>query len=173
MPNQKQEHPELTQGESHSHRAELLKEAFTMALYVSICLLAALTAVSHPDEEVGAFLIVWGTTLGLAIAHWFAFRVSARLIGAGTIRRHDADISAAQFGGAVAVALLATIPMLLLPNAVEFNVVRLTLAGFIGVVGFAVARVGGASWLRSSIYGLSILIGATAVAALKNFLAGH
>ena len=33
-----------------------------------------------------------------------------------------------------------TVPMLLFPDLVEFNVVRLTLAGFIGVVGFAVAR---------------------------------
>ena len=144
-----------------------------MALYVAICLLATLTAVSHPTEERDAFLLVWGTTLGLAIAHWFAFRVSAKLIGSGTLRRHDTSIAAAQFAGAVAVAVLATIPMLLVPDPVEFNLVRLTLAGFIGVVGFAVARAGGASLLRSSLYGASILIVATAVAALKNFLAGY
>jgi hypothetical protein len=25
--------------------------------------------------------IIWGVTIGLAAAHWFAFRVSARLVG--------------------------------------------------------------------------------------------
>jgi hypothetical protein len=28
--------------------------------------------------------IIWGATVGLAVAHWFAFRVSARLVGAGS-----------------------------------------------------------------------------------------
>jgi hypothetical protein len=169
----KEQPSEPTQGESHSHAAELRKEAFTMALYVSICLLAALTAASHPTEEINAFIIVWGTTLGLAIAHWFAFSVSARLVGAGKVRLHDAEVSVAQFGGALAVAVLATIPMLFFPDSIEFDVVRLTLAGFIGVVGFAVARVGGASRLRAFLYGASILIVATGVAALKNFLTGY
>lgn len=50
---------------------ELRKEACTMALYVAICLLAALSAVSeHGDtDELDAFKIVWGTTVGLAVAH--------------------------------------------------------------------------------------------------------
>jgi len=173
MPNLSEQRPRQAQDESQSFAAELRREAFTMALYVAICLLAALTAVSHPTEEIDAFVIVWGTTLGLAIAHWFAFRVSARLVGSGSIRARDAEISAAQLAGAVAVGILATIPMILFPDPVEFNFVRLTLAGFIGVVGFAVARSGGASLLRSTLYGVSILIVATAVAALKNYLAGH
>jgi hypothetical protein len=157
----------------HTHAAELRKEAFTMALYISICLLAALTATSHPAEEIDAFLIVWGTTLGLAAAHLFAFRVSARLVGSGKVRPHDGDVAVAQLAGAVAVAVLATIPMLLFADSIEFAVVRFTLAGFIGVVGFAVARSGGASLLRSALYGASILIVATAIAALKNFLVGY
>src|SRR3712207_7841341 len=37
-----------------------------------------------------------GVTLGLALAHWFAFRVSARLVGAGKIRRHDVASASAQ-----------------------------------------------------------------------------
>jgi hypothetical protein len=62
---------------------ELRREAYTMALYVAICLLAALAAVSEPalDEGAHTFELVWGTTVGLALAHWFAFRMSARLYG--------------------------------------------------------------------------------------------
>jgi len=49
-----------------------------MALYVAICLMASLvvipeSAVAHTNV-VG---LIWGVTLGLALAHWFAFRVSA------------------------------------------------------------------------------------------------
>ena len=96
-----------------------------MALYVAICLLAALSAVSEhaASDQLDAFKIVWGTTVGLAVAHWFAFRVSARLVASGTIRRHDAEAVGAQLAGAAAVALLATIPVLFLPRSVEFDFV--------------------------------------------------
>ena len=104
---------------------ELRKEAYTMALYVAICLLAALSAVSEhaASDQLDALKIVWGTTVGLAVAHWFAFRVSARLVASGTIRRHDAEAVGAQLAGAAAVALLATIPVLFLPRSVEFDFV--------------------------------------------------
>ena len=51
-----------------------------MALYVAICLLAALSVVAEDElEHRGvAINVIWGTTLGLALAHWFAFRLSAR-----------------------------------------------------------------------------------------------
>jgi len=146
-----------------------------MALYVAICLLAALSAVSEhaASDQLDAFKIVWGTTVGLAVAHWFAFRVSARLVASGTIRRHDAEAVGAQLAGAAAVALLATIPVLFLPRSVEFDFVRLILAGFIALVGYAVARSSGATRGRSMVYAASILVVATVVAVVKNVLAGH
>jgi hypothetical protein len=154
---------------------ELHKEASTMALYVAICLLAALSAVSeHADSgQIDAFKIVWGTTIGLALAHWLAFRVSARLVASGTIRRHDATAAGAQLAGALTVAVLATVPMLLLDQSVEFDVVRLVLAAFIAGVGYAVARNSGATVRRSVTYAVSLLVVATAVAIVKNALSGH
>lgn len=153
---------------------ELRREAFTMALYVSICLLAALTAVSdeHADQA-DTFRIVWGTTVGLAIAHWFAFRMSARLVASGATTHHDAESAIAQIGGAAAVAILATIPVLVFPDSAELDVARLALAGFITLVGYAVARGGGASRTRSLIYATAVLIVAAGVAVIKNYLAGH
>ena len=44
-------------------RVEMRKEAFTMALYVAICLLAALAAVSESTAEDHVFEIVGGTTV--------------------------------------------------------------------------------------------------------------
>jgi hypothetical protein len=150
---------------------ELRREAFTMALYVAICLLAALSAVTDhtAESERNVFKLVWGTTVGLALAHWFAFRVSARLVASGTARRHDALAAGVQLGGAAAVGLLATVPMLVLPESLQLDVVRDVLALFIAVV----ARSGGAGRGRSMLYGASILIVATIVAGVKNSLVGH
>jgi len=116
---------------------------------------------------------VWGTTLGLALAHWFAFRVSSRLVASGSVRRQDAAAAAAQLAGAAAVGLLATIAVLLFPDSAELDVVRLVLAALIALVGYAVARGAGASPARSMVYAVSILVIASAVALIKNVLAGH
>ncbi len=144
-----------------------------MALYVAICLFAALIAVPRTAVHPRVLGIVWGVTIGLAAAHWFAFRVSARLVGAGAIRAHDVRSAVAQLAGAVAVALLASIPVLIFPETLEVEIVELVLAGFIAVVGYAAARGGGAGRMRASGYALAMLVIAVAIAALKNGLAGH
>jgi hypothetical protein len=112
-------------------------------------------------------------TVGLALAHWFAFRVSARLVGAGRVSPDDVGSAGAQLLGAAGVALLASIAVFLFPKSAELAVVEVSLAGFIGSVGFAVARGGEATRARALVYALSVLVVAVAVAALKNGLAGH
>ena len=152
---------------------ELRKEAFTMALYVAICLLAALAAVTESTAENHVFEIVWGTTVGLALAHWLAFGVSARLVAAGQIRRRDAQAVVAQLLGAAAVALLATVPVLIFPASVELDVVELVLACFIAFVGYAVSRSSGANRVRSLVYGATLLIVAGFVVVVKIALSTH
>ena len=157
----------------HEEAVELRKEAYTMALYVAICLLAALLAVPEDAAHTRVTGLIWGVTVGLAAAHWFAFRVSARLVGAGTVRSPDVRLAGAQLLGAVAVALLASVPVVLLPQSIELGVTTVWLAAFIALVGFAVARAGGATRARGSIYALSVLVIGIAIAELKNVLAGH
>jgi hypothetical protein len=152
---------------------ELRKEASTMALYVAICLLAALIALPEAGAHSHLLGLVWGVTVGLALAHWFAFRLSARLVGAGTVRQHDVESAGAQLAGAAFVALLASVPVLLVPSSVELEVVELVLAAFMAVIGFAVAREGGATRARALVYGGLVLTFAVAIAELKNRLAGH
>jgi len=159
---------------SSGHAAELRREAFEMALYVAICVLAALSAVADADtSELHVFEIVWGTTIGLALAHWFAFNVSSRLEKSEHIGRSEADVVFAQLGGAVTVAIVATIPILVLPQSVEYDVVRWVLAVFIGVVGYEVARTSGADRVRSVLYASAVLLAASIVVVIKNFLLGH
>ncbi len=144
-----------------------------MALYVAICLLAAFAAVPESGVHAQAIGIIWGVTVGLAVAHWFAFRVSARLVGAGRLRPNDMESAGAQLAGAASVAVLASVPVLLFPQSVELELVELLLAAFIALVGFVVARGGGATRARALVYALAVLVVAVAIALVKNVLAGH
>src|SRR5262245_62548046 len=106
--------PDVAADEAAEEALELRKEAFTMALYVAICLLAALSVVSGHGEGAHAdtFKIVWGTTLGLALAHWFAFRVSSRMVASGSVRRQDAAAAEAQMRGGAAGGLMSALGIL-------------------------------------------------------------
>ena len=109
--------------------------------------------------------------------HWFAFRVSARLVASGRLRPRDVELAGAQLVGVVAVALLASVPVVLLPQPAELEGVALLLAAFIALVGYPVARGGGATRARARaralLYALTVLVAAVAIAELKNRLAGH
>ena len=156
----------------HEQVDELRKEALTMALYVAICLLAATTALPASEATHAKVIpLIWGVTVGLAVAHWFAFRVSARLVGAGRVRAHDVESAGAQLAGAAAVAVLASVPVAVLPASAELEAAELLLAAFIALVGYVVARGGRARRSRALLYAASVL--AVAIAELKNRIAGH
>jgi hypothetical protein len=146
-----------------------------MALYVAVCLLAALVALGEDADHghVRAFGLVWGTTVGLALAHAFAFRVSARLTAGGQFDRADAQIVVAQLTGAAFVAVIATLPVVVFDSTGEFDVVRTVLGVFIGSMGYVVGRSSGAGYTRSLVYGGVVLLLAVAIAVLKNILSGH
>lgn len=82
-------------------------------------------------------------------------------------------LASAQLLGAAVVAVLASVPVFLLPQSMELGVTTVCLAAFIALAGFAVARAGGATRARASVYALSVLVVGLAIAELKNVLAGH
>lgn len=156
------------------HGLELRKEALTMALYVAICLMASLSAIPESAaEHTNVWGLVWGVTLGLAIAHWFAFRVSARMVGAGTVRSSDVELAGARLVGAARVAVVVSVGVLVLPDSVEFEGAEFLPAALISLIGFGVARGASASVLRAVVYSVVVLVCAVIVAVLKNLLAGH
>lgn len=165
----------LDQHRSPNRTVDHVKEATVMALYVAVCLLAALTAIAENanDGHVRALGVIWGTTVGLALAHAFAFRLSARLVSKGRLRREDAELVVAQLAGAALVAIVATVPVLVFPPTAELDVARLALALFIGLVAFTIARQAGASRGRSLSYTAIVLVLAVAIAVVKNVLSGH
>ena len=146
-----------------------------MALYVSVTLLAVLTTVAdrsdHGDLKLTA--LVWGTTIGLALAHLFAFRVSGRLVARGSITEADAALAGAQMLGAVFVGVLVSIPIVVFGPTAELDAARQVLALFIAAMGYLVAKSAGATRARAIIYGMVILVTAVAIATIKNILGGH
>jgi hypothetical protein len=161
-------------GADHVDRDHLRKEAWTMALYVAICLIAALTALENVIAVPGHILgLVWGTTVGLAVAHVFAFRIAGRLVHDGVLPMADRLVSVVQLAGAAAVAVLVSVPVLLVPPAYELAWAGYTCAAVIGVVGYLVARGAAHGRVRAVLFGLAVLVAAFAVAALKHALAGH
>ncbi|MFZ0323628.1 MAG: hypothetical protein WAN48_05785 [Actinomycetes bacterium] len=156
-------------------QVETRLEASTMALYVSVVLLAALVALRgspNPTQRV-LLEVIWGTTLGLALAHLYAFRVSSRLVRGRSFDRGDLKVAAAQLGGATAVAMLCTVPVVVFPSPSEDDMVRLLLGALLGAGGYSSGRAGGASRLRSLVLGAAVLAVGFGVALVKNSMSGH
>ena len=172
--------PELAKGTDT--RSEVFREAVTMVLYVSVVEIAELATI--PEEHfadgrvtgaVGGQLlaIVWGTAVGLALAHWFAFRLASPAFRGERPTRLDTYIGLAQVAGAVFVAALSSIPVLLLPDVRAQEFTGDVPALLIGAVGYLVARQTHRSRLAAVFYGLTALALGILVATVKSTLAAH
>jgi hypothetical protein len=153
---------------THDH---LRREALTMGLYVSITLLAALSvAVDESTHDIDVLAVVWGTTVGLAVAHWFAFSLAVRLVA--HVHEHEGlrQQLTAQIGAAMAVAAVATVPVLLLPDDLERAGARFATAGCIGVLSFAQARAYGEPRGRALKIAAGALLVGLVVAGVKQAL---
>jgi hypothetical protein len=165
-----------------TRRHEVIRETSVMVLYLSVVLLAALSVL--PDDYgqrvaegrhggPTVLVIVWGTTVGLALAHWFAFRLATSALGDGKPSRHDVSLGVAQVLGAGVVAVVTTVAVVLAPPESEVGAAMFVPAAFIGIAGFGVARAAGRSNGRSLAFGVVVLVIGLLVAALKAWLAGH
>jgi hypothetical protein len=165
-------HVTVTEGHDANHR---LVEVTTMALYVSIALLAALAAVD--DDALSrndVLLLIWGTSLGLAVAHYVAFRLASALARGRHLGRGDVVVAGVQFLGAVIVPAAVTIVELVFSDGEDdIETAEFALAVILGVTGYLVSRGNGASRRRAALLGLGVLIIGFATAAVKNFLTGH
>jgi hypothetical protein len=167
--------------ERAAERGEYLREGTTMALYVAVVLIAELAALPeqdlHGDVVKGPtgnalLAIIWGTALGLAIAHIFAFRVAGPAFR-GDLGRSNPRVALAHLGGAVFVSALSSIPVLLLDGPLEREGSSNVDTIIIGFIAFAVARSTGKSKLQASFYAITAVVLGLLVAQLKNTLAGH
>ena len=150
----------------------VVRESITMGLYITISLLGVLTVQPEGSTTSSALTILWGTTLGLSLAHWLAFRLTAHLFSGAELPLHDRRAMAGQALAAAAVAALATVPIVLQGGA-GLALSRAVLAGLVGLFAFGAARRHGGSIGRALVYGLVVMLIATAVALSKYLLTGH
>jgi len=163
-------------------RAHIFREAITMVLYVSVVEIAELSALpeghfasGRVTGAVGGQLlaIVWGTAVGLALAHWFAFQLAAPAFHGERPNRQVTYIGLAQLGGAVFVAAVSSVPVLLLSNVRAQEPTGDVPAILIGIVAFLIARSAGKPQVASFFYALTALALGVLVALVKSILAAH
>lgn len=163
-------------------RSELIREATIMILYISVVEIAELAAIpqSHfsngrASGPVGAHLleIVWGTAVGLALAHWFAFGFVALAFRGRRPTHLDLQIGLAQLGGAVLVAALSSLPALILSDVRAQETTGDVPAVLLGIVGYLVARHVGSARVAATVYGVTVIAVGVLVALVKTALSAH
>lgn len=165
---------------THDGVPELWHEAATMALYVAIVVEAELLTLwvnQDPGDRsavhgVHLVALIWGTTIGLALAHLFAFRLAGRAFVREGPNSHG-QVAVAQLLGAAAVAALCSIPGLFASDANDLPFSLYVPEIIIGVAGYATARTSGSSKLWALAIGLGAATLGLAIAVAKNLLAGH
>ncbi len=141
----------------------------TMVLYVSVVLMGAIATVpaADLDEDVEVAAVIWASALGLALAHWFAFNASAPLVRGEGITGDELREGFWEAAAAVGVAVVATVPLLLLEDTTAAAVSLVALAAVVTVVAYVASRHGGLSRGRALLRGAVTLVAAVIVAALK------
>jgi hypothetical protein len=160
----------------------LLHEATVMILYVSVVEIAELAALPQSHLAFGRItgpagasllVIIWGTAIGLALAHWFAFGLAAPAFHGHRPGHHDTQIGLAHLAGALLVAALSSVPSLLFSDVRAQETTGDVPALLVGVVAYLVARYTGSSRLVSAFYGAAALALGVLVALIKSILSAH
>lgn len=149
----------------------LRREAYSMSLYVSIVLFSALLIFDdqHPPSAGDVFLLELGTTVGLVLAHAFASWVSTVITGDATGDVETWDLLKVQIGGALIVAGLAMMAVILAPTSLELPAARLTVALLIAAQVFFETRATHPTH-KAVLYGALALVAGVTVAAAKSLL---
>lgn len=148
-------------------RREVYLEIATMGLYLAIVLLAELTVFPRDAEEGAVLGTLWGTSIGLALAHLFAFGLAARMVGSGEFEPATLLAFIGQLLAAVAVALVASIPFFFGSGDAAFTASSSLLALVIGGFALRLSRHAGARWPRAIAFAVVVLVLAAIVVAIK------
>jgi hypothetical protein len=163
-------------------RTDLLTEATIMVLYVSVVEIAELAALPDSHRPHGLVVgpsdlqllaIVWGTALGLALAHLFAFGIAAPGIRGTRPTRHHLMVGLSQLVGAAFVAVISSLPVLLLNRNATLEIIGEVPAVIIGVIAYFIARATGRGRTSSVFFGITALALGVVVAIVKYTLTAH
>ncbi len=140
-----------------------------MAFYLGLTLLVALNVARDeaPPPLPELLLIIWGSTVGLAVSHWFALTLASRLVRDADQHRRPGEILFSQVLMAVGLALVASVAVVLAPVRAEVLTARIAVAVFIGVLVTSEARASGRPPWRAVAVGMAALGVALALATVK------
>jgi hypothetical protein len=165
------EPPEVGDG---SHRArERMREGVTMALYISLSLLAVLVALPTsfaPEASESPALAIVLTSVGLILAHRLAFQLSTRLVHGWQLSAASVELLGAQLIGGLAVTVVAVTPVVLIGGPGGELAAELLLLAFIAGVGYVAARSVPLSRPRSVVYVAVVVALALVVLWVKNLV---
>jgi hypothetical protein len=141
-----------------------------MGLYLTVVLISLIAGLEPALGEEGELLVIWGSAIGLALAHIFSFRI-AQVYEMGAASSAGWQSIGAMFGAAFGVAVLATIPYLIpTGRAAPSSVATILLMGVVAVAAYLAARSRGWGAAPTVAYVLWILLLASVVAIVKFFL---
>ena len=126
------------------------REVATVAFYVSVTLAAELAAASPDDSKAILVGALWGTAIGLALAHWYAQTITTA-IGRGSFHRNDALEGLREVGAAVVVALVLSLPFFVFATPAALALSRWGVVIGTSLISLALARGAGAGWTRATI----------------------
>jgi len=157
----------------HGGRREFVREAVTMALYLSLSLMAVLLAIPTAESGQGdPGSLVFLTAVGLLVAHLLAFAISSRLVSRGLLDAEARLIATAQIVAGAFVIVLLMIPMILFDAPTSIQVAEGLLLAFVAWMAYLAARQAEISQFRSWMYVLSVIVSVLIVLALKSAV-GH
>jgi hypothetical protein len=139
-----------------------------MALYLALVLAGEFATVSDSiHSKRAAYAIIWGTTLGLTLAHVFAFNLAARLFERGRLGAEARSTIAYQVLVAIAVAIVLSLPLLVASLSTGLNFDRYLIAAGVGLTAFLVARGEEHSHVRAAAFAVAMLSLAVGVVLIK------
>lgn len=145
----------------------------TMALYISLSLLAVLVAspAQHEPSGTTAAVTLVVTSLGLVLAHHVAFRLSSRLVDKGLVTTESLELLGAQMSGALSVSAAAALPLLVFGDDTGRILSEVLLLVFVAGVGYRAVRQSAGPG-RSILYVGGLVVAVGIVVAVKTAV-GH
>jgi hypothetical protein len=140
-------------------------EVATVAFYVSVTLAAELAAATDSMSEAVVVGGLWGTAIGLALAHWYASTLT-RALARRSFHRADAVEGLREVGAAIAIVAALTVPFVLFETSTALVVGRLIVVAGTAGIAYVIARRDGATVRSATVQGsIVVLIGIVVIQA--------
>jgi len=153
-----------------SEDRSVARDALEMGVYLSIVLIALIVSFENSLDDGGEILLIWGSAVGLSLAHVFAFRL-AQVFEHGITVAEGWRSVAGMFFAAFGVALLASIPYAISFSSVSSaSVSTWLLIAVVGTVGYLAAGSRGWSLAGRLAYAVVMLLVAGSISIIKFFL---